>query len=144
MSSPGLRPYNGSVVRKKRRKSENKAVLCDYVRAAASSSKSVTPLRPPRLVLYRALSARSNQSAGVDTPEPGAAPRADRNGGQTGEDHGSQQLFDRFADRLRRAARRPGADAERAGHHQKNQRVFCSQNHPPASAGQLRCRPAGK
>ena len=74
MSSPGLRPYNGSVVRKKRRKWENKAVLCDYVRTAASSSKSVTPLRPPRLVLYRALAARSNQSAGVDTPEPGAAP----------------------------------------------------------------------
>ena len=84
MSSPGLRPYNGSVVRKKAPKVGKQGGfmrLCTY---CGLILKERDALAAAALGFVQGLVRAVEPVGGRRHPRAGSCPRADRNGGQTG------------------------------------------------------------
>lgn len=84
MSSPGLRPYNGSVVRKKAPKVGKQGGfvrLCTY---CGLILKERDALAAAALGFVQGLVCAAEPVGGRRHPRAGSCPRADRNGGQTG------------------------------------------------------------
>ena len=100
MSSPGLYPYNGNAVRKKTQKVEKQGGFMRLCAYCGLILKERDALAAAALGFVQGFVRAVEPVGGRRHPRAGSCPRTDCDGGQTGEDHGSQQLFDRLADRL--------------------------------------------